>query len=118
MWLGSDTARVFGEGPYRLLRGVRATGSLKEAADDIGMAYSRARRVIGDCEKALGFALVYRKRGGVSGGGSEVTAEALELMKEYELIRADMENAIRRDYEKHFGEPVEAEVYTVRKRRR
>ena len=118
IWLGSDTAGVFGEGPYRLLKGVRTTGSLKEAAADIGMAYSGARRVIRNCEKELGFALVYRKRGGVSGGCSTVTAEALKLMREYEAICADMEGAVRRAYEKHFGEPVEAEVYTVGKRRR
>jgi molybdate transport system regulatory protein len=119
IWLNNNDGRAFGEGPYRLLKGVELTGSLKKSAAVMGMAYSKARRVTECCERNLGFALLERKRGGPSGGGgSEVTAEAVGLMREYELIRAETEKAIAGAYKKHFGESVEVEFYRGAKRRK
>jgi len=117
MWLDSG-GRAFGEGPYRLLKGVEETGSLWKAAAALEMAYSKARRIISCCERNLGFVLITRKAGGVSGGGSKVTPEAIELMGKYETIRAQIEDALRKTYAKHFGEPAEVQFYetVVRKR--
>jgi len=119
MWLDSG-GRAFGEGPYRLLKGVEETGSLWKAAAALEMAYSKARRIIACCERNLGFVLITRKAGGVSGGGSKVTPEAIELMGKYERVRAQIEDALRKTYAKHFGEPAEVQFYetVVRKRGR
>ena len=113
IWLMNDIGRTFGEGPYLLLKGVERTGSLKEAAARTGMAYSKARRVMECCERSLGFALTVRKKGGVTGGGSEVTAEAAELMNAYESLRTEIEEAIGRTYEKHFGHEVPVEFHKM-----
>ena len=113
IWLMNDIGRTFGEGPYLLLKGVERTGSLKEAAARTGMAYSKARRVMECCERSLGFALTVRKKGGVTGGGSEVTGEAAELMSAYESLRTEIEEAIGRTYEKHFGHEVPVEFYKM-----
>ena len=42
----SRTGRLFGKGPYKLLRRVEATGSLHKAAAQMGMAYSHAWKLI------------------------------------------------------------------------
>lgn len=118
VWLESEGDMAFGEGPYRLLKGVELTGSLKESAAGLGMAYSKARRLIEYCERTLGFPLTHRKKGGASGGGSKVTAEAVKLMREYESLRAAMEDVIGNAYKKHFGKSAEIEFYTMPKRRR
>jgi molybdate transport system regulatory protein len=107
IWLESEGGTAFGEGPYRLLKGVLETGSLWKAAAELEMAYSKARRVISCCESNLGFTLINRQAGGVSGGGSEVTPEAIRLMKKYEELRARLSDAIGKTYRKHFGEAAE-----------
>ena len=114
IWLQNNTGRTFGEGPYLLLKGVESTGSLKEAAAGTGMAYSKARRIIACCERSLGFALTVRKKGGTSGGGSsKVTAEGAELMRVYEALRREIEEAIGKTYEKHFGQAVPVQFHKM-----
>jgi len=113
VWIEQDGGTAFGEGPYHLLKGVEETGSLWKAAAAMGMAYSKARRIMSCCEKSLGFALTYRKIGGALGGGSELTPETADLMRTYEGLRAEMEAALGEAYRKHFGEPVEVQVYRM-----
>ena len=69
-WIENNGHIAFGEGPYRLLKGIQETRSLWQAAAAMGMAYSKARRVLSNCERYLGFALTRRKIGGVSGRGA------------------------------------------------
>ncbi len=118
LWLEKNGGRAFGEGPYLLLKGVETTGSLRQAAAAMGMAYSKAQRVISCCERSLGFALTHRKAGGVSGGGSEVTNDATELMRKHEALRTDIEGAIGEIYRTHFGQSVQVQFYTVVARKR
>ncbi len=114
IWIENrDGRRAFGEGPYRLLRGIELTGSLWGAAASVGMAYSKARRIIQCCEQTLGFPLILRKIGGIMGGGSEVTAEAAKLMKVYEKLRADTEDTIARVYRDCFGKSAPVQFYMV-----
>ena len=79
--------RFFGEGPYRLLTEVERLGSLKKAADGMGMAYTRALSIIKRAEQQLGFALTEKKIGGKRGGGSYLTPQAKEFVKKYEAYR-------------------------------
>lgn len=92
--------KFFGPGPYRLLLGVERFGSLRAAAQDMGMAYSKAFTIIKRAETALGFPLTCRKIGGTGGGGSVLTPEAKELMNRY----ADYESACREACGKLFAQ--------------
>ena len=56
--------KFFGEGPWRLLRCVEKTGSLRAAAMEMEMAYSKAIRLLKQAESALGFSLTMRSAGG------------------------------------------------------
>ena len=49
----SDSGSVFGRGIADLCLGVRETGSLNAAAKGMGMAYSKAWRIIKETEAAL-----------------------------------------------------------------
>ena len=102
IWL-DNKGKAFGEGPYELLKRVEETDSLHRAAGQMGMSYSKAWKLIQTMEKRLGFLLLNRKVGGVSGGGSRVTPEAMHLMKRYEQFEKDAGKAIERIYQKHFG---------------
>jgi molybdate transport system regulatory protein len=105
VWLDKN-GKAFGDGPYELLRRVEETKSLHQAANQMGMAYSKAWRLIQTLEDRLGFALLERRVGGESGGGSQVTSNAKKLMNRYERFRKDVSIALERIYQKHFGSPL------------
>jgi molybdate transport system regulatory protein len=102
VWLDNN-GKVFGDGPYELLKRVEETNSLHRAAHQMGMAYSKAWRLIRAMEKRLGFVLLERKVGGLSGGGSQITPFAKELMEHYERFRKDVKKLMERTYRKHFS---------------
>ena len=79
--------KFFGEGPYRLLRGVQETGSLRASAMQMGMSYTKALKLIRNAETALGFPLTMRTTGGRDGGGSSLTPEGEEWLGRYEAYR-------------------------------
>ncbi len=102
VWLDND-GKAFGDGPYELLKRVDGTHSLHQAAKEMGMAYSKAWRLIGTMEKRLGFLLIERKVGGRSGGGSRVTSQGKELMKRYKHFQKDVNTSLERIYRTHFN---------------
>ena len=102
IWLDND-GKAFGQGPHELLKRVQRTNSLHQAANQMGMAYSKAWKLIQIVEKKLGFSLLEKRVGGRSGGGSRVTSEAKELMKRYEQLERDASEALEKIYRKHFG---------------
>jgi len=101
VWLDNN-GKVFGEGPYQLLKLIEKTGSLHKAAMEMKMSYRKAWVTINAIEKKLGFSLLERKVGGTSGGGSIITPPGLELMKHYEQFRKEVKKALEIIYHKHF----------------
>jgi len=104
VWLDNE-GKVFGDGPYELLEGIEKTKSLHQSAHQMGMSYSKAWLLIRTLEQRLGFALLERKTGGQSGGGSKITPQAKNLMKHYERFRKDVKKSLENIYLKHFGTP-------------
>ena len=84
-----DGLRFFGEGPYRLLRAIEAQGSLRAAAQSMGMAYTKAFHMIQTAERETGFQLIQRAIGGRGGGGSTLTPQARELVRRYDAYDGD-----------------------------
>ena len=101
VWLDNH-GKAFGDGPYELLKRVDETHSLHRAAKEMGMAYSKAWRLIGTMEKRLGFLLIERKVGGPSGGGSRVTSHGKELMNRYRRFQKDVNTSLEKIYRTHF----------------
>lgn len=96
--------KFFGEGPCRLLRGVEETGSLRSAAQRMGMAYTKALKLLKNAEGALGYPLTVRATGGRDGGGSRLTPEGEEWLKRYETYRDACVQANRKLYLEFFPE--------------
>ena len=90
--------KVLGRGPYELLKRTETSGSLNAAAKEMGMAYSKAYRIIRDAEQALGYPLLTRTTGGRNGGGSQLTSEGKECIRRYAVL----EERISRFAEKEF----------------
>ena len=94
--------KFFGEGPYQLLRNVEKTGSLRAAAMEMGMAYSKATKLIKLAEATLGFSLTTRSTGGKDGGGSILTPEGRQWLYRYEAYRNACMRENQRLYRQHF----------------
>ena len=71
VWLDND-GKAFGEGPYALLKYVRETGSLHQAAAQMGMSYRKAWLTIRASEQRLGF-LCLRGPLGESPAGARIS---------------------------------------------
>jgi len=102
VWLDNN-GKAFGDGPYELLKRVEETQSLHRAARGMGMAYSKAWRLIGAMEKRLGFLLIERKAGGLCGGGSRVTSRGKDLMIRYKRFQEDVNTSLEKIYRIHFN---------------
>lgn len=106
IFLNEENEKFFGEGPYQLLKKVEETGSLHAAAIELGMAYSKATKLLHNAEKSLGFPFTVRKIGGKSGGGSVLTPEAKDFMERFAAYRVACVENNARLYESYFGESV------------
>ena len=100
--LDEQQQKFFGEGPYRLLLAVEETGSLRAAALSMGMAYTKALKLLKRAENALGHPLTDRSAGGRDGGGSRLTPMGKELLRKYEAYREQCIQANREIYRQVF----------------
>ncbi len=83
--------RRFGPGVAMLLTEVRAHSSLRAAAGAMGMAYSKAWRIVRSAEEAFGRKLLESTIGGRHGGGAVLTPEAEALLDAYQALRDEVD---------------------------
>ena len=108
IWFVSD-GKAFGKGPYELLKGIDHTGSLRQAAMEMGMSYRKAWGLFKECERKLGFPLIEKKVGGVGGGYSKITPEGKEFMKSYGKFYSEAEESINKIFHKNIGKFVKSQ---------
>lgn len=94
---------MFGPGPARLLELVGSLGSLRAAAQHMGMAYTKAMRLVRDAERAFGFSLTERTVGGAHGGGSRLTPEAQDLLRRYRAFERSSRASLARSHSACFS---------------
>lgn len=103
IFVDDNNEKFFGEGPYRLLRGIEENGSLRATAIKMGMSYTKALKLINNAEKELGFKFITRVVGGKSGGGSCLTDEGRNWLSKYESYRDACIEENERLYRKYYG---------------
>ena len=80
-----------GIGRLKLLKAIQETGSMNEAAKQLGMSYKKAWKLVKVMNNNYGEDLVTKLSGGKGGGGAFITHEGLKLVEKYE----DTLNSIR-----------------------
>lgn len=83
-------APIFGKGLIDLLDGIDQYGSINHATRDMGMAYSKAWKIINRAEARSGLALVDRN----GPGGSELTKEGQDLVRIYRQLSKEAKRAV------------------------
>lgn len=100
--LDDEGQRRFGPGVAALLEEVREKRSLRAAAASMGMAYSKAWRIVRTAEDALGYKLLSSTIGGRHGGGAALTEEAEALLSAYQALREEVAAFARERFETRF----------------
>ncbi len=115
IWIEKE-GKAFGKGPFQLLTLVGKTGSLLQAARSLEMSYQKAWVIIRNSEKRLGFPLLERRIGGVSGGGSQLTPAGKEFIKNYGRFQKEAGKKLNSVFHKYFGRPSLASRAQAKKR--
>lgn len=90
-----DGRRIFGPGPAQLLEQVERTGSLRAAAQKMGLSYSKALKILHAAERGLAAPLVSTESGGLGGGGSTITPQARALLAWFRQAQQAVEQTAR-----------------------
>lgn len=93
---------VVGPGLAELLHGVERTGSLRQAAAEMGMSYSKAWTHLKTAEKISGMRLTKPSAGGEKGGGSVLTEDGLWLLHAYDAFVRDADEEVARLMARYF----------------
>ena len=94
----AESGSLFGRGIASLCLGVRETGSLNAAAKGMGMAYSKAWRIIKDTEAALELQLLNRD----GAHGSDLTEAGNKLLDTYLAIEEKLQKEAEELFEAAF----------------
>ena len=94
----AESGSLFGRGIASLCLGVRETGSLNAAAKGMGMAYSKAWRIIKDTEAALDLQLLNHD----GAHGSDLTEAGNKLLDTYLAIEEKLQKEAEELFEAAF----------------
>lgn len=94
IWLEIDGKPVFGQGREDLLRMIQQGNSINAAAKAMGIPYRKAWTYIDAMEKRLGFPLVNRQKGGMGGGASSLTPQAMQMLDKFKALQQGMREII------------------------
>lgn len=74
---------IFCSGAEELFLLIEETGSVRHAAEKMGLSYSKAWKIVNRIEKAIGKPAINRIQGGKGGGKAELTADGKRMLSEY-----------------------------------
>lgn len=101
--------KFFGSGICCLLELIAETGSLTKACRQMGMAYSKAWRIIKRAEEVIGAPLILGISGGKGGGSSVLSPLAKDWVGRYRAFEADTQKAASALFERHFKDLLQTE---------
>ncbi len=93
----SGDAIAVGPGKIALLEAVGSTGSITAAAKSLNMSYRRAWLLLEELNRSLARPAIDSAKGGVQGGGSELTDVGRQLIELYRRIEANAAKTCRED---------------------
>src|SRR5262245_32683687 len=77
-----------GPGEIALLEAVGRSGSLSQAAEELGMSYRRAWALLRDLNQEFGEPVAVSSVGGAGGGGAQLRPLASQLIAAYRAVEA------------------------------
>lgn len=102
--------KCFGPGVAMLLERVERLHSLRSAAMDMDMAYSKAWTILRNAERQLGFKLISSTTGGRHGGGAVLTREGERMLSAYNAFAREVRESGEALFRKYFSQMLEGEA--------
>lgn len=87
-------ALAIGPGKADVLQSIAETGSLAEAGRQMGMSYQRVWSLVEAMNTDFVEPLVLKQRGGVAGGGAQLTPAGERVLSIYRAIERDAQRAV------------------------
>lgn len=87
-----------GPGKAALLEAIQRQGSISAAAKALDMSYRRAWQLVDAMNAAFAEPLVITNKGGVGGGGTNVTAHGQAVLAAYRELEASLDALIGTHY--------------------
>jgi molybdate transport system regulatory protein len=103
IWCERDGELVLSDWRVELLSAVGETGSLTRAAERLHVPYRTAWHKLKEVEDQLGVRLLKTQSGGLGGGGSVLTPEAIELIARFSRVRQGVAKLVRKRFELEFA---------------
>lgn len=103
IWVEAGGRLIFSDGRLALLEAVSERGSLRRAAQRLGMSYRAAWGLLKVTEETLDVRLLDVRIGGVHGGGATLTREAQDLVRRYRRVKAQVNRVADRAFARAFG---------------
>jgi molybdate transport system regulatory protein len=89
LWVHKATREFLGSDRIVLLEKIREYGSISKAAKVVGISYKTAWEIINTMNNLADKPLVVRMSGGKGGGGTHLTREAAEMIKQFRTIQEE-----------------------------
>jgi molybdate transport system regulatory protein len=109
IWIEDETGKVvFGLGRLRILEAIDRLGSIHGAAKELKMSYRAIWGRIRATEERLNRPLLVRSIGGTTGGGSELTPFAMDLLEGFRQLQnrivAESDAEFQKTMASHFSQ--------------
>jgi molybdate transport system regulatory protein len=91
--------KFMGLGVVWLLEKIQEKRSLRAAAANLGISYSKAYTMIAKLEKSLSKAVLVRRKGGTSRVGATLTPFGITLLDKYKVFHSSMKEITKAPYE-------------------
>jgi molybdate transport system regulatory protein len=95
MW-GKEIA--LGPGRVELMEFIRETGSLRAAAERMGISYMRAWNLVKLTNRCFIAPVVEASRGGQTGGGAKLTEAGKEVIELYRQMEKESQRAVKQPW--------------------
>ena len=98
LYLEGNGDKFMGIGVLWLLEKVKSCGSLRSAAEEMGISYSKAFRMVRNLESAIGVDVLERRRGGMERSGAKLTAFGEEFIVLYDSFQKECKNLLDKPF--------------------
>jgi len=102
VWVTFGNTVKFGRGRAALLRLIDELGSIRQAVERFEMSYRNAWGYLRELERAAGFRLLERQRGGGRAAGARLTPEGRKFLDRYDRFERDLESSMARCFDRAF----------------
>ncbi len=98
LYLEGNGDKFMGIGVLWLLENVKSCGSLRSAAEEMGISYSKAFRMVRNLEAAIGVDVLERRRGGMERSGAKLTPFGEEFIVLYDSFQKECKNLLDKPF--------------------